>query len=361
MASEELPFREIMSALERSRIEKENEHHYLRIVIDHVGIGLISFREDGHVELYNDAARRLFLIDHLKNIGQLSRVHSDLPSIMQRMRAGQQRLFKALVYGEMAVVSMKCSVFTLREHDIKLISFQNIVHEMEGEEIESWQKLIKVLTHEIVNSVTPVNSITSSIIRMLKKEVQASSGKNEILSQSLEGLQAVAKRNNGLIDFINTYRNLTRIPKPVFEEVDINDIISEASIIMQVELEQKSISYEVVNEVGNIIFQIDRKLITQVIINLLKNASYSLRASTRKVVKLKVYTDEFHGRYISVTDTGCGIPEEELDKIFIPFFTTNEEGSGIGLSLARQIMRLHKGSISVKSEVGKGSTFVLRF
>lgn len=361
MASEDLPYKEIISALEKSRIEKENEHHYLRNVVDHIGIGLISFREDGLVELYNESARRLFLIDHLKNIDQLATVHDDLPAIMKRMRSGQQRLFKALVFGEMAVMSMKCSIFTVREHQVKLISFQNIVHEMEGEEIESWQKLIKVLTHEIVNSVTPVNSITSSIIRMLEKEVGKGDQASDNIRQSLEGLQAVAKRNNGLIGFINTYRNLTRIPRPVFEDIPVNDIIDEVRLLMQPEMEQQGVRLHIQNKVGNLNFQLDRKLITQVIINLLKNAANAVGGSDRKEVWLEVYTDDFHGRYISVRDTGCGIPDDEIDKIFIPFFTTSEEGSGIGLSLSRQIMRLHKGSISVRSKTGEGSTFLLRF
>jgi two-component system nitrogen regulation sensor histidine kinase NtrY len=361
MASDHLKYQEIVSALEKSRVEKENQHHYLRNIVDHIGIGLISFSNDGNVELYNEAARRLFLIEHLHNIDQLDRIHADLPAIMRRMRSGQQRLFKALVYGEMAVMSMKCSVFKIRDHEVKLVSFQDIVHEMEGEEIESWQKLIKVLTHEIVNSVTPVNTITSSIIRMLEKEIQLENGGSDTLLQSLEGLKAVAKRNSGLIDFINTYRNLTRIPKPVFSEVKIQSVIEEVIQLMQVEMEQKSIDFKLLNDAGDIVFQIDEKLITQVIINLLKNAIHAVHDVKKKEITLKVFVDEFHGRFISISDNGCGIPDDELDKIFIPFFTTNFDGSGIGLSLSRQIMRLHKGSISVRSEEGKGSMFTLRF
>ena len=127
MASDKLEYQEIISALEKSRIEKENEHHYLRNIVDHIGIGLVSFREDGAVELYNEAARRLFLIEHLQKIDQLEIVHADLPAIMQRMQSGQQRLFKALIYGEMAVVSMKCSIFNIRDTEVKLISFQKIL------------------------------------------------------------------------------------------------------------------------------------------------------------------------------------------------------------------------------------------
>lgn len=362
MESEEILYQEIISALEKSRIEKENEHHYLRNVIDHIGIGLISFRDDGTVELYNEASRRLFLIDHLKNIDQLAEVHPDLPAIMKRMRAGQQRLFKALIYGDMAVMSMKCSTFNVRQHSVKIISFQNIVHEMEGEEIESWQKLIKVLTHEIVNSVTPINTITSSIIKMLENNVASEDPTdNDLIEQSLEGLNAVSKRTSGLIGFIATYRNLTRIPKPVFADEQIDDLIHEVELLMLPEIEQKGIEFRIENECGNLIFQIDRKLIIQVLINLIRNASRAVEKSKEKEVSLRIYTDDFHGRYISVSDTGCGIPDDEMDKIFVPFFTTSEEGSGIGLSLSRQIMRLHKGSISVRSEVGNGSTFTLRF
>lgn len=362
MGSEEILYQEIISALEKSRIEKENEHHYLRNIIDHIGIGLISFREDGTIELYNEAARRLFLIEHLKTIDQLEEVHQDLPAIMRRMRSGQQRLFKSLIYGDMAVMSMKCSTFSVREHTVKIISFQNIVHEMEGEEIESWQKLIKVLTHEIVNSVTPLNTITSSIIRMLEKEAsRGDTHDDDLISQSLEGLNAVSKRTQGLLGFIATYRNLTRVPKPVFADESINDIIHEVEQLMLPEMDQKGVNLKICNECGDVIFQVDRKLIIQVLINLLKNAIYAVEYSDVKDVSLRIFTDEFHGRYISVSDTGCGIPEEEMDKIFVPFFTTNENGSGIGLSLSRQIMRLHKGSISVRSEPGKGSTFTLRF
>lgn len=361
MGSESSAYDEIISALDKSRVEKENEHHYLRNIVDHVGIGLISFREGGEVELYNEAARRIFLIDHLRNIDQLEQVHGDLPAILNRMRTGQQRLFKALIYGEMAVMSMKCTIFNIRDSEIKLISFQNIVHEMEGEEIESWQKLIKVLTHEIVNSITPVNTITSSIIRMLEKEVMNDDNDSEILKQSLDGLKAVAKRNVGLIDFINTYRNLTRIPKPVFADVRIEDVLSSVSLLMQAEMEQKGVHFVLENEAEDAIFQIDEKLITQVIINLLKNALNAIEENNRKSVTLRVYMDEMHSRFISVSDNGCGIPAGDLDNIFVPFYTTREEGSGIGLSISRQIMRLHKGSLSVRSEEGEGSVFTLRF
>ncbi len=361
MGSERPPYGDIYSAFERSRIEKENEHHYLRNIVDHVGIGLISFRADGEVELYNEAARRIFLIDHLRNISELSRVHPDLPLIMERMHSGQQRLFKALVYGEMAVMTMRCSVFSIRDHDIKLISFQNIVHEMEGEEIESWQKLIKVLTHEIVNSVTPVNSITSSIIRMLEKEAASDPEPSETLLQSLEGLRAVERRNTGLIAFINAYRNLTRIPKPVFAEVRVSEVLGNVSVIMQAELGQKGVGFDIVDESEGLIFQVDAKLIEQVLINLLRNAARAVKGIRAAKIELRAYTDSSLTPHISVTDNGCGIPEDELDKVFIPFFTTSEDGSGIGLSLSRQIMRLHKGSISVRSEEGKGSTFILRF
>jgi signal transduction histidine kinase len=361
MGSEPPEYDEIISALEKSRIEKENEHHYLRNIVDHVGVGLISFRDGGEVELYNASARRIFLIDHLRNIDQLEQVHGDLPAILRRMRTGQQRLFKALIYGEMAVMSMKCTVFTIRKSEVKLISFQDIVHEMEGEEIESWQKLIKVLTHEIVNSITPVNTITSSIIKMLEKEIMDNNGGSETLMQSLDGLRAVAKRNVGLIDFINTYRNLTRIPKPVFADVKIEEILKSVTLLMQAEMEQKGVQFILANEAKGAIFQVDEKLITQVIINLVKNALNAVAGKKDKRVTLRVYMDEMHSRFISVADTGCGIPEGELDNIFVPFYSTSEEGSGIGLSLSRQIMRLHKGSLSVRSEEGKGSIFTLRF
>ena len=361
MASDEQAYRDIISALEKSRIEKENEHHYLRNIVDHVGIGLITFRSDGMVELYNQAAQRLFLLESLKHIDELHKVHPDLPDTMRRMRPGHQRLFKALIYGEMAVMSMKCSVFEVRGYELKLISFQDIVHEMEGEEIESWQKLIKVLTHEIVNSITPLNTITGSILKMLERELANNPQPSEILQQSYQGLQAVSKRNHGLIDFINTYRNLTRIPKPVFAEVAIQPMFDELGLLMQPEMEQHGIKYRQENKVPGLIFQIDEKLIAQVVINLLRNAVRAVRNTPQPMITLLADTDPAGGRVIKVIDNGCGIPEDELDKIFIPFFTTSDDGSGIGLSISRQIMRLHKGSISVRTEAGRGSTFTLRF
>ena len=360
MASEEA-YRDILSALEKSRTEKEDEHHYLRNIVDHVGVGLVSFRDNGAVELYNRAAQRLFLLETLRNIDELAKVHPDLPSSMMRMRSGQQRLFKALIYGNMAVMSMKCTVFEVRGYEVKLISFQDIVHEMEGEEIESWQKLIKVLTHEIVNSITPLNTITSSIIRMLEKEIEADPYPSEAMLQSYQGLLAVRKRNHGLIDFINSYRNLTRIPKPVFAEVKIQPMFDELTMLMQTEMEQHGIRFTVENSSDGAVFQIDEKLISQVVINLLRNAVRAVRAVTDPIIGLRAMVDEAGGRIITVTDNGCGIPEDERDKIFVPFFTTSEDGSGIGLSISRQIMRLHKGSISVRSEEGEGSMFILRF
>jgi C4-dicarboxylate-specific signal transduction histidine kinase len=263
----------------------------------------------------------------------------------------------------MTSLSFKAAEFRLLDRKIKLISIQNIKMELEAEELEAWQKLIRVLTHEIVNSVTPVNSLTNTIIKMFEqdgKQLNTAELDESVIKNALEGLHSIEKRNRGLIGFVKSYRSLTRIPKPVYMAFSLDIMFRNIFALVKNELASQKIRLMMDKIPGNLLLHADEKLVEQVMINLINNAVLSLQYTKDPLIKISVHSSS-HQLKIHVSDNGPGIPEDIIGNIFIPFLTTREEGSGIGLSLSRQIMRLHEGSISVKSSPSVETVFTLSF
>jgi signal transduction histidine kinase len=296
------------------------------------------------------------------NINKLAAVSSNLPEILFNSKPGRQRLVRLTVHAEAVGLWLKMAEIKLNEKKFRLASVQNIQHELEDEEVEAWQKLIRVLTHEIMNSVTPVNSLTNTIIRMLEKNGQplnSSEIDESTLRNVLEGLHSIEKRNKGLIGFVQSYRSLTRIQKPAFTNIEVNELLIRMASLVKNEAENHGIRLIVNTYKEQLLLNADEKLVEQVLINLINNAIYALRAVESGEILLTSGStrDEI---LIEVSDTGEGIPADIINNIFIPFFTTKVEGSGIGLSLSRQIMRIHGGSITVRS-VPFNTQFSLRF
>jgi signal transduction histidine kinase len=249
------------------------------------------------------------------------------------------------------------------EKNFNVYSLYDIKAELEENEVESWQKLIRVLTHEIMNSIAPITSLSKTLQRLLHSDDK---GDEELqvdlqVEKAKEGLSVIEETGKGLMHFIDNYRRLTKIPKPVFKTVIIKDWLNRVLLLMKEHLEEEHITMELVFKTKQKEFLADEKLLTQVIINILKNAIEASKNAEKKKIILSTKYDSSGNLELSITDHGKGIPEDEMDKIFIPFYTTKENGSGVGLSISRQIMRLHKASLSATSKVGKGTTFFLRF
>jgi two-component system nitrogen regulation sensor histidine kinase NtrY len=254
---------------------------------------------------------------------------------------------------------------TLRGELYKLISIQNIQNELEEKEMEAWQNLVRVLTHEIMNSVTPISSLANTVEDELKIQLNNDQEIKSISNEDIEDLhlavQTIKRRSQGLIRFVQDFRNLTHIPKPKIEEIEVKDLLDDMLILLKKEIEANGVIVTIQVDPKNMTLNADKDLIEQVLINLIKNATQAFDEQTNKLVEVTAYFDEKSRPIISVKDNGNGIEEEALQKIFIPFFTTKKNGSGIGLSLSKQIMRQHQGMLGVKSKLDEGTEFFLRF
>jgi signal transduction histidine kinase len=358
-------FTEVMNVFRKTRTEKEEHYRYLQTIVQHIGIGLIAYQPNGDVELINTAAKRLLGIPALKNIQSLETFSKPLVDTLFKIKPKGRALIKVEDQNELLHLALYATEFKMRGQIFSLVSIQNIHSELEEREIEAWQKLIRVITHEIMNSITPISSLASTINEMIKESYQIPTTKEKIDSESLtdihEAAKTIQKRSQGLLHFVDAYRNLTLIQKPTFQLFPVKELFSRVEKLMQANIKEKSIRLRLNVDPKTLELTADPELIEQVLINLLLNALQSVAGHKKAKIDLIAHLDGRGRILIQVKDNGPGIEDENLEKIFIPFFSTKEGGSGIGLSLSRQIMRLHRGSITVHSEPKKQTIFTLRF
>ena len=355
---------EAMLKLRSSRREKDSEFLFFKNIVMHVGIGLIIFKEDGQIEIFNSAARRLLKMNQAENIDDIKEVSEPLVHVFKKLKTGGRELFRLKIGDDIVQLSVYAIELTLRGENVKLVSLQNIQSELEEKEMEAWQNLVRVLTHEIMNSVTPISSLAGIVEEELHQHM-ASQQEAPLTQDQLQdihlSLQTISKRSEGLIHFVKEFRSLTTIPKPKINTIPVKSLLEELCMLHRKELMEKNIRLEISVYPDDLTISADKNMVEQVIINLLKNAIQSFEDHVEKQISLKAYLNEKSRPVISVRDNGTGIDPEALEKIFIPFFTTKKTGSGIGLSLSRQIMRQHQGTLTVKSTVGKGTEFFMRF
>ncbi|MDR2928560.1 MAG: ATP-binding protein [Cytophagaceae bacterium] len=360
-------FNDVIKNFQSVRIEREESHYYLQTVIQHIGIALIAYQKDGQVELINDATKKMFRILNLPNIHALNDLYPELVQILLNIGHGENALLKISKNSEELQLSIYGTGFKIQNRSILLVSIQNIRHELDEKEMESWQKLIRVLTHEIMNSITPILSLSSTVRLLMNSiletaEQDAQSEKVENIAEIKEALATIQNRAEGLIHFVNTYRNLTQIPMPSISTFSVLQLLHNVYDLYRNEMSEAGIACMVNVEPDFMELSADKKLIEQVLINLVRNAIHAMQNETKNpLLELRAYLNK-HGKVtIQVTDNGQGILPEVVERIFIPFFTTKPQGSGIGLSLSRQILRLHGGNISVRSEPEKETEFTLTF
>jgi nitrogen fixation/metabolism regulation signal transduction histidine kinase len=356
---------EIINKLKALDIDKNAKHQYLKTIVQHVGIGIITFNKAGEVQIINTAAKRLFGITHINNINELSKISESLVNSIKMLKTGGRDLIKIINTEETIQLAVFAIELTLKDEEFKLVSVQNIQSELEENEMEAWQKLVRVLTHEIMNSVTPISSLANTVEEDIKYRIDNKEKEKELSMEDMEDLhlaiKTIQKRSEGLIRFVTDFRSLTHIPKTKFTEVVIKDLFEHIELLMKHEIEQNQINYKRSILPPELKIKIDQELIEQVLINLIKNAIQALNEESNKDIALSAFIKDNKHIIISVKDNGPGIDEEAQSKIFIPFYTTKKSGSGIGLSLSKQIMRQHLGTISVKSKINEGTEFVLRF
>ncbi len=358
-------FTEVVNAFRKARTEKEEHYRYLQTVVQHVGIGLIVFQPDGEVELINTAAKRLLKISHLKNIKSLESFSHPLVEALHRLRPKESSLIKVEDNNEVLHLALYATDFKLGGQKFSLVSLQNIHSELEEREMDAWQKLIRVLTHEIMNSITPIASLASTINELVEESYKGMSKQRESDTESMDDIQqalkTIQKRSQGLLHFVDAYRNLTLIPKPNFQIFQIKELFARVEKLMQADFTNRAVEFNCRIEPQGLELTADPELIEQVLINLLLNALQAVDRKKNARIDLDARLDGRGKLIMQVIDNGSGIEKENIEKIFIPFFSTKEGGSGIGLSLSRQIMRLHKGTISVHSEPNVRTVCTLLF
>lgn len=352
-------FDTINSVLNDLRNEKASNLIYMQTVVEHIGVALICL--DGQqVVLQNKAAKRLFGLEHLKSVDKLYQLNEELGSVCNDIKTGDQELLKITLHQTLYNLSLEATEFSLRGTGYKLISFKDIKAELEANELESWQKLIRVLTHEIKNSAIPISTLSDVILQMIQENrssfEQIEDG--ETLEDILGGLETIQSRSKGLVDFVTTYDRLAKIPQPKFQEVNIAHLLEGAHKLMDTDIKKKDIGFKMRIE-EPLTVNLDPSLIDQVLINLIKNAIEVVQ--DQSIARIEIEAKKVDNQVqIIVSDNGPGIPAEVLENIFVPFYTTKSYGSGIGLSLSRQIMKAHNGNISV-STTSNGSAFTLSF
>lgn len=342
---------EVMTRFRISQSEKEEKFQYFETLLDTVDTSVLVADRQGQVMWMNRAGVQDLCGHVIHQLEELKTLNPDFPMVIDTLLPGEVKVIR--IYKEDFMLDMAVTVtgYATRTADLRLINLKNIRSVLEENEMEAWQKLVRVLTHEIMNSITPIISLSDTLC---ERAIQQGMDEESLM---LQGMKTIHRRSKGLMNFVGNYRKLSRLSSPVLAPVRVGELVgdirklfpsSKVRYIYQIEDEKK-------------VLMIDRSQMEQVLINILKNAGEACEDSPNPEVVIETsYQEEKHIFQLSVTDNGCGILQEVLDRIFIPFFTTKPTGSGIGLSLCKQIVTMHGGSIRVKSEVGKGSCFLLK-
>jgi len=355
-------FNEINSTFKLISRERETQYHYLQKILEIVDTGILSYElETGETGWINEAFKRIIGIPYVKTISSLEKREEILYKELINIKPGESKVITITRNQQLIKVLITASLMRSDDKVYKLIAFQNVSEALDETESKAWQKLLSVMTHEIMNSVAPISSLADT----LKNRLQSPEIVNSSMGAELEdlelGIDTIKRRSDGLLKFTESYRNLNKITKLDLKKIMVRDLFENLSSLMHPSLEKKHIELEIVLRDPALSIEADINLLEQVMINLLVNAIEAVKDKDHPRITLSAETQQNNRTVVRVADNGSGIPTELLDKIFIPFFSTRKTGSGIGLSLCKQIMLLHKGNIQVQSAEGLGSAFLLQF
>lgn len=349
--------KDVLEAFRLTRKENEETLQFLDTLVKNVQVGILSFDDTGRIGLINPSAKKLLAVDDITHMKDLARSDQALLTHLESIPIGTSTLYRKNEFVELAI---HASRLRIRGRDLTLISLQNIRSELQQNELQAWQNLTRVLRHEIMNSVTPISSLVSTLKEMFEEEAREDNTEpmsRETISDVNEALQAIENRSHALKKFVNAYREFTQIPKPEIRSVPVGQLLSRLQNLLQTELRTANVALKIELSDPELALSADGELLEMVLINLIKNAIEALRGVGPENIILRAYTSPKLRVVIEVEDHGPGIIPEALENIFVPFFTTKPGGSGIGLSLSRQIIHLHGGTLGVESEVGVKTIF----
>lgn len=343
------------------KIKNETNERFFKELIEHSSTGLMSLDEEGYVEIMNSTAKKYLGVVQLSRLSLLEQKNKDLYDVLTTLKSGEKRTVKTVVDRELIVLSIQSSELRFGDKTFQFISLQDIGHELEENEIDSWQKLIRVMTHEIMNSIAPITSLTHTLLRFFHQEGQPKKPlelSDADIANTIEGLNIIEERGKGLIHFVDNYRQMAKVPKPTIAPLDINTWAHGLGLLFQPEFQNRDITFNFTADPSITTVLTDEKLLSQVMINLTTNAIDAVMSNSgTKKIGLILHHTSGGGVHIELSDNGCGIDDTLMDKIFVPFFTTKEGGNGIGLSLSRQIVRKLNGKLTAQSVKGQGSRF----
>lgn len=360
---------DVIRKFKHVRSEMEARQHLLKVIIEQVNVGIIVYDNQGEIILLNEASKKLLNKPFLNRLEGILRIDKTLYDSIQFLDSGRNCLVKFIREGELLHLSLQATEIRVDDQYIKVITLHDIRKELDEKEVDAWQKLVRVINHEIMNSVIPITTLANVLHQMLMEYLNPASEKKNSelrngpdLRELCEGIRTIEDRSKGLTSFVGATKSITNLNNPEFRKIRINEIIEKIPVLLGPELKNKHIRLNLNpgNENGYILA--DPEMIEQVLINLIRNAQEALENKPEGNREIEISSGQNKAHVmISVKDNGCGISEKELDNIFVPFYTTKQNGSGIGLPLSRQIMKLHKGSIAVRTVYGEGTEFSLIF
>jgi two-component system, NtrC family, nitrogen regulation sensor histidine kinase NtrY len=355
-------FNEINSAFKVISKEKETQYQYLQKILELVDTGILSYEnETGEVVWMNESLKRMLLLPYLKTVHSLQKRDEQLYQEVIHLKPGNNHIATVHHEKETFKILLSATAFQTEGKMYQLVAFQNINEALDETESKAWQKLLSVMTHEIMNSVAPISSLADTLKNRLQQSVQYLDNSNGVVEDLEVGINTIKRRSEGLLKFAEVYRNLNKITNPNLKHVFVRDLFENMHNLMQPTLNQKGIEMEIILKDPELSVDVDTNLIEQVLINLIVNAIEAVKETDQPKVILSAVPLANNKMAIKVADNGSGIAPDVMNNIFIPFFSTKKNGSGIGLSLCKQIMMLHKGNITVQSVIGKGTVFTLQF
>ena len=350
--------------IQQLKIENRQQEQYFRTLLEHLAAGIITYNDKGFILHANSSAKKLLSIDVLTHLQQIERKDHKLFETINSIKPFERKLIAVTAEAGDIQLSLKATSFKTNENELVILSIQDIKNELDEKEIESWMKLIRVLMHEIMNSITPITSLSESLSNIYStggKPILPEQVNVKTIATTLQGLNVIKEQGRGLMSFVESYRKLTRVPEPEKKFFKVADLMSRVHILYNSLDNSDKTNFSVSLKKTDLEIYADQNLISQVLINLLKNALEANENNSNGQIRIIVNEGLNSHHEICVIDNGPGIPEENIDEIFVPFFTTRQNGSGIGLSISKQIMRVHGGNLKVRSMPGKETVFCLSF
>ncbi|WP_445956683.1 sensor histidine kinase [Yeosuana sp.] len=350
--------------IQEVHLKNQAQEKYYQEILKQADIGIFTLNKKGHILFANSKMEKLLNYKPLNHIKQLLQIDTKLFDLFSDLKPFDRKLIQLTNEREKKQISLKSTSLFLNNEELLLVVAQDIHKELDEKETDSWIKLIRVLTHEIMNTITPITSISDSIIKYFKID-NVNTNSNQIdentIKNTVKGLEVIKEQSVDLMAFVQSYRSFLNLPAPDKSIVSAKRLLDKVLLLMNQNKKDEAITFDVNIKPADLELFVDEKQISQVLINLIKNALQSFNGKADARIKITAGINSDKKKFIEISDNGPGILPNIIDEIFVPFFTTKEKGTGIGLSLSKQILHLHGGSLNVISIPNEVTSFSMLF